>query len=65
MKISDFRAIADLHMDALLVLFEERMPYRGDTESESQRMVLMHRWHALEHAVNGVSMEDMEPQGRR
>lgn len=37
------------------------MPYKGDTESESQKLCLQNALSNFEHTVNGVKESDFKP----
>jgi len=44
----------------MLFLIDEEMRSTGDSSEECQKLRLINRLHALEHAVNGVEESDLK-----
>jgi len=54
-----FQRRCEQQATSLRELINIEMPYKGDTEETSQKLVLLNRISAFEQAVNGVVNEDM------
>lgn len=59
MTIEDFQEQADEHIDALEKLFN-KLPQKGNTSEECQKINLIQHLNEVQYAVNGTTQEDLE-----
>jgi hypothetical protein len=59
-ELDEFQVQAGVYLDALSELIE-RLPYRGDTARQSQKVGLRVRLQSLEQHVTGMTEEEMVP----
>lgn len=59
MNAEVFKLLVNDLLDDIEIVISEKMKWQGNTEEESQQILLKNRLSDLKQAVNGVTDEDM------
>lgn len=58
-KAEEFQKKAETHMEALKALIDS-LPHKGDSEDQSQKVVLLNRFNGLDRALYSLTDDDLK-----